>query len=155
MFRPSFFSLCDALDYSLPGSSVHRIHQARILEWVVILLSRESSRPRDWTFVSSIGRRILYTWATRWLPFYKLAMCILGMRVGEGYETPSYPPTNLISKEQKDTVFYLPRSHLTWASLALSDHHFTTHSPLFNRWPIYRFSELKGNKKVTLGPTIG
>ena len=88
-------------------------------------------------------------------PFYKLATYILGMRVGEGYRNSSLPPTNLISKEQKGMVFYLPRSHLTWASLALSDHHFTTHIPLFNRWPIYRFSELKGNKKVTLSPTIG
>ena len=47
------------MDYSLPGSSVHGISQTRILEWVVISCSRESSWPRDWTWVSCIGRRIL------------------------------------------------------------------------------------------------
>ena len=47
------------MDYSLPGSSVHGISLTRILEWVVISCSRGSSRPRDWTWVSCIGRRIL------------------------------------------------------------------------------------------------
>ena len=42
-------SLCDPMDYSLPGSSVHRILQVRILEWVPISVSRGSSQPRDWT----------------------------------------------------------------------------------------------------------
>ena len=40
-------TLCDAMDYSLPGSSVHGILQARILERVVMPFSRGSSRPRD------------------------------------------------------------------------------------------------------------
>ena len=51
-------SLCDPNDYSPPGSSVHGIFQARMLEWIGISCSRESSRPRDWTqvsFVSCIG----------------------------------------------------------------------------------------------------
>ena len=41
----SCLTLCDAMDCSLPGSSVHEISQARILEWVAISFSRESSRP--------------------------------------------------------------------------------------------------------------
>ena len=51
------------MDCSPPGSSVHRILQARILEWVVTSSSRGSSRPRDWTcifYVSCIGRQVLY-----------------------------------------------------------------------------------------------
>ena len=36
-------TLCDPLDYSLPGSSVHGIFQARILEWAAMPSSRESS----------------------------------------------------------------------------------------------------------------
>ena len=40
-------SLCDPMDCILPGSSVHGILQARILEWVAILFSRGSSQPRD------------------------------------------------------------------------------------------------------------
>ena len=50
-------------DYSLPGSSLHGIFQARILEQVAISFSRGSSRPRDRTHVSCIsciGRQILY-----------------------------------------------------------------------------------------------
>ena len=43
----SFPILCDPMDYSLPGSSVHGILQTRILEWIAIPSSRESFRPRD------------------------------------------------------------------------------------------------------------
>ena len=51
-------TLCDPMDCSLPGFSVHGIFQARILEWVAISFSRRSSQPRDWTRVSLIvGRR--------------------------------------------------------------------------------------------------
>ena len=45
---------------SPPGSSVHGILQARILEWAAIPFSRGSSQPREWTWVSCIGRQILY-----------------------------------------------------------------------------------------------
>ena len=49
--------LCDPMDYSTSGSSVHGILQARILEWVAISFSRGSSRPRDRTQVShTVGR---------------------------------------------------------------------------------------------------
>ena len=47
------------MDCSPPGSSVHGISQARILEWVAISFSRGSSRPRDGTYVSCIGRQML------------------------------------------------------------------------------------------------
>ena len=40
-------ALCHPMDCSLPGSSVHEIFQARILEWVAISFSRRSSEPRD------------------------------------------------------------------------------------------------------------
>ena len=64
----SFSTLCDPMDCSLPGSSVHRIFQARILEWVAIFFSRESFQSRDQIHISSIGRCILYHWATREAP---------------------------------------------------------------------------------------
>ena len=51
---------CNPMDCSPPGSSVDGIFQARILEWVAISSSRGSSRPRDWIWVSCIGRWILY-----------------------------------------------------------------------------------------------
>ena len=40
-------TLCDPMNCSLPGSSTHRIFQARVLEWVAISLSKGSSQPRD------------------------------------------------------------------------------------------------------------
>ena len=57
----SRMTLCDAMDCTLPGSSVHRILQARILEWVAIPFSRESSQPRDRTQVSYIAGRFFTT----------------------------------------------------------------------------------------------
>ena len=50
-------TLCNPMDYSLPGSSVHGILQARILERVAIASSRGSSQPRDGTQVSLIAGR--------------------------------------------------------------------------------------------------
>ena len=56
-------TLCDPVDCSPPGSSVHGILQARILEWVAMPSSRGSSQPRDRTCVSCVsclGRCVLY-----------------------------------------------------------------------------------------------
>ena len=53
-------TLCDPMDYSLPGSSIHAIFQARVLEWVAIFFSRVYSWPRDWTQVSCIVSKTLY-----------------------------------------------------------------------------------------------
>ena len=53
------------MDCSPPGSSVHGISQARILEWVAISFSRRSSWSRDQTHISCIGQQILYHWVTR------------------------------------------------------------------------------------------
>ena len=53
-------TLCDPMDCSPPGSSVHGVFQARILEWVAIPSSRGSSQPKDRTCVSCICRGILY-----------------------------------------------------------------------------------------------
>ena len=53
------------MDCSPPGSSLHGILQARVLEWVAISFSRESSWCRDQTRVSCIPGRRFYLWATR------------------------------------------------------------------------------------------
>ena len=68
-------TLCNPMDCSLPGSSVHGILQARILEWAAISFSRGSSQPRDGNGVSCIVGRRFTIWATReaqWLfrPWY-------------------------------------------------------------------------------------
>ena len=61
-------TLCNPMDCSLPGSSVHGILQARGLEWVAISFSRGSSRLRDRTRVSHIPGRHFNLWATREAP---------------------------------------------------------------------------------------
>ena len=58
-------TLCNPMDCSLPGSSLHGILQARVLEWVAISFSSGSSQPRDWTRVSRIPGRRFNLWATR------------------------------------------------------------------------------------------
>ena len=58
-------TLHDPMDYSLPGSSVHGILQARILEWVAIPFSKGLSQPRDQTLISCIVGRFLTIWATK------------------------------------------------------------------------------------------
>ena len=54
---------CDPMDYSLPGPSVHRILQARILKWADRPSSRKSSQQRDQpriSYISCVGRQMLY-----------------------------------------------------------------------------------------------
>ena len=58
-------TLCDPMDCSPPGSSVHGIFQARELEWAAISFSRGSSRPRDRTWVSHILCIVVYIWASQ------------------------------------------------------------------------------------------
>ena len=61
--EPSCFSCVPLFTtpWTLPGSSVHGILQARILEWVAMPFSRRSSQPRDWTHIFYvIGRWVLY-----------------------------------------------------------------------------------------------
>ena len=57
-------TLCDPVDCSPSGSSVHGIVQARILEWIAIPFSRASSHRRDQTWVSCIAGRFFTIWAT-------------------------------------------------------------------------------------------
>ena len=61
----SCLTLCNPMNCSPPGSCVHEIFQARILEWVAISFCRRSSQPRDQTRISCIGRQMPYLWATR------------------------------------------------------------------------------------------
>ena len=62
-------TLCNPMDCSPPGSSVHGIFQAGILECIAISSSRGSCQPRDQTRISCIGRQILYHWTT-WEAMY-------------------------------------------------------------------------------------
>ena len=82
-------TLCNPMDCHLPGSSVHGILQARILEWVAISSSRVSSWPRDQTCVSCFGRWILYlctTWEAQiWSSGNYFVWYTFGLHPWQGY----------------------------------------------------------------------
>ena len=64
----SCLTLWDPTDCSIPGSSIHGIFQARVLEWVAIPFSRGSSWPRDHTQISRIVGRAFTIWTPREVP---------------------------------------------------------------------------------------
>ena len=70
---------CNPMDCILPGSPVHGIFQARIMEWVVLSFSRDPSWPRDRTYVFHVGRLILYNWVP-WEAFGRLCVSVAQLR---------------------------------------------------------------------------
>ena len=73
----SYLTLHDPVDYSPPGSSVHGILQARILEWIAIPFSRGSFCPKGRTQVSCIADRFFIFWATMEAPTYTVEFCFI------------------------------------------------------------------------------
>ena len=89
----SCLTLCDPVNCSLPGSSVHGVVQARILEWVTIAFSRGSAQPRDRTQVSCIAGRFFIVWAANYISF-------IGMADAAGHLSVSIFPLFLICTTQ-------------------------------------------------------
>ena len=81
-------TLCDHMECSPLAPSVHAIFQARILEWVAIPFSGESSRPRDQTQVSRIAGRLFTIWATREAPLKPKVVSILQFQEHGACECP-------------------------------------------------------------------
>ena len=78
-------TLCDSMNYSPAGSSVHGILQARILEWVAISFSGVSSWPRDRSWVSHIADRFFTIWATcicMYVYLIFIYLAVLGLSCG-------------------------------------------------------------------------
>ena len=69
-------TLCDPMDCSLSGSSVHGIFQARVLECIAISFSRGSSLPRNRTRASCITGRRFAVWATRKVVTSTIRWCL-------------------------------------------------------------------------------
>ena len=111
----SVVSDCDSTDCRLPGSSVHGIFQARILEWVAMPSSRGSSQLRDWTQVFCIAGRFFINWATREVLKYSRAVvktphsqCLdLGSIFGQGIRSHLLPlKIPHITIKIKDPMFH-------------------------------------------------
>ena len=88
------------IESSPPGSSVHGIPQARILEWVDVPFSRGSSWPRDQTWVSRIVGRSFTIWATRKVQLSDLIIIASFRRKG------------------KRAILWLSRHSYLWGALA-------------------------------------
>ena len=73
-------TLCDPMDCSQPGSSVHGGVQARVLEWVAIFFSKGSSQPRDRSRVSRIVGRCFTVRATREAELEDVLKCLPGSK---------------------------------------------------------------------------
>ena len=110
--------LSDPMDCSPPGSSVHGILQARILEWVAIPSSRGSSWPRDQTQVSCNAGRFFTVWATRRGMFKVVKK--------SHYFLPTQQTSFMLQKQQKKYNFRererdsrMPRRHLPQWKMSL------------------------------------
>ena len=112
-------TFCDSMDCSLPGSSLHRILQARILEWVAISFSRGSSWPRNQTWVSHVAGRCFNIWATREAPAICISTFIRHLKCNiAGIELISSPPCSFekevawsLASPQEVPLHHLPVAH--------------------------------------------
>ena len=130
-----FLNLCDPMDGSPPGSSVHGISQTRIQEWVAISCSRGPSWPRDWThisFISCIGRRFLTSVSPRKIYIYiyiyisiyicSVAQLCLTLCNPMGCCMPGFP-----------VLHHLAQTHVHWVGDAIQPSHPPSSScPVFN-----------------------
>ena len=91
---------CIATDCSPPGSTVHGILQARILEWVVISFSRGSSQPRNWTQGFYTTGRFFTNWASS-------LFCFKSLSCSYSLQNRATPETELESRVKVRTVKFM------------------------------------------------
>ena len=112
-------TLCDPMDCSLPGSSIHGIFQATVLEWVAISFSRGSSQPRDQTQVFCIAGRHFTIWATWWVVVFNEMMSV------KNFTHSRYLSTyGILSSESGPIPFWvvlctIPNPFWTWAESSM------------------------------------
>ena len=110
-------TLCDPMNCSLPGSFVHGILQARILEWVAIPLSRGSSWPRNRTQISYTTGRFFTIWTTRKVPMVHQKKKKTWGRGGLLKRNPCYSshvrlqPTTLSSGQPPNSILWQQGIH--------------------------------------------
>ena len=141
----SCLTLCDPMDCSPPGFSVHGISQARIVEWVAISYSRGSSPTRDQTcisFIPCIGRQILYhLWSPLSSPFFSSPFFC------SGESSKSQPLMAFMSPQDELKVrqrIDKMTSRAITLSLKLSCNSFLggnmPHTPVVKQWPLFILS---------------
>ena len=94
----SCLTLCDPMNRSLPGSSVHGILQARILVCIAMAFSRGSSRPRDWSWVSCVAGRFFTIWAPR-----EARLVVILKEVSESPAIPLRSPDKLLQSQHSNS----------------------------------------------------
>ena len=122
MHAQSFLTLCNHMDWSPWGFSVHEIFLAKKLQQVAISFSRASSQPRDWTSISHVSciAAVLYHWTTREAP-HSLHLCIYSSQVlswgycwkQAGSKTLKPPPTILWLEKCCYQFSGVPESYLS------------------------------------------
>ena len=132
----SSLTLCNSMDCSPPGSSVHGILQAKILECVAILSSRGSSWPKDQTHISCISRWILYRLSHQGRPTATTTSqnsVISCLEDWSGFQTgfpiPPFAPHILGSKEQQSESL---KFEMQWCCFSHQNHLLSSHSALYN-----------------------
>ena len=117
-------TLCNPMYYRPPGSSVHGIAQARILEWVAISSSKGSFQPWDQTQVFCIGRRIFFFF---FKPLSSLGSLLLywpglyGWVINMGFCWSYSQPTLPLWQIRKTLIAFMNNSHWTKQATALAE----------------------------------
>ena len=112
-------NLCDPMDCSSPGSSVHGIFQARILEWIAIPFSRGFSQFRDWIHISCIGRQILYHWDP-WEAPYRMISSVQSLSRVRLCDPMTCSMPGLLVRQQLPEF---PQTHVHWVGDAIQPFH--------------------------------
>ena len=137
------------MNCSPPGSSVHGIFQARILEWVAISFSRGSSQPRDRTRVSCTAGRFSADWATREALHWILRIR-LTLHSSVAWDTGRWHLLPRVTHSVSSGVWGSgPRKS---GLRVLSNHHLATHDSWHQKWPwATKFTATKTAVTVTEG----
>ena len=113
------------MDCNPPGSSVHGVFQARILEWVAMPSCRGSSWPRNRTHESCIGKWVLYLWATWEAPqteFCSVAQSCPALCNSMDCSTSGFPVLHHLQE--------FAQTHVQWVDDAIQSSHPLSHSSL-------------------------
>ena len=138
--------------FASPCTSVHGILQARILEWVVFPFSRESSKPRDQTQVSSIAAGFFNNWAIREsIPQHSLILIFLRWR----WQLDKWPKVLTSYWKSQTEYLGLIQIWLFWMSkLLLPVSHVILSHVERGSWHLYPSLEVLAGPGVQILPVI-